>query len=127
LPDPDGQHARKFLDYPNRVFLTSPFVHLEVVPKAIFFKNASWFREVDKIQIAAQTEAAETRLPAGPAGRKAGSKDRPIFGLLAIQRASIIEDAFQTIGRPTRTAISPRGQPQKPGRPQRTFLPLVHP
>ena len=28
LLDPDGERALKFLDDPNRVFLTSPFVHL---------------------------------------------------------------------------------------------------
>jgi predicted nucleic acid-binding protein len=77
LLDPDGERALKFLDDPNRVFLTSPFVHLEVVPKAIFFKkrmersfydkyfkNAVWFREVDKIEVAAQTEAAKAGLGA---------------------------------------------------------------
>jgi predicted nucleic acid-binding protein len=59
------------------VFLTSPFVHLEVVPKAIFFKkrlersfydryfaNAVWCREVEKIEVAAQTEAAKAGLGA---------------------------------------------------------------
>ena len=74
---PDGERALKFLDDPNRVFLASPFVHLEVVPKAIFFKkrlersfydkyfkNAVWFRDVDKIELAAQTEAAKAGLGA---------------------------------------------------------------
>ena len=73
----DGERALKFLDDPNRVFLTSPFAYLEVVPKAIFFKkrlersfygryftNAVWFREVDKIEAAAQTEAASAGLGA---------------------------------------------------------------
>jgi predicted nucleic acid-binding protein len=75
--DPVGERALEFLDDPNRVFLTSPFVHLEVVPKAIFFKkqmersfydkyfkNAVWFREVDKIEVAAQTEAVKAGLGA---------------------------------------------------------------
>jgi hypothetical protein len=75
--DPDGERALKFFEEPNRVFLTSPFVHLEVVPKAIFFRkqmersfydkyfqNAVWFREVDKIEVAAQTEAARAGLGA---------------------------------------------------------------
>jgi predicted nucleic acid-binding protein len=75
--DPDGERAVRFLEGPNRVFLTSPFVHLEVVPKAIFFKkrlersfydryfkNAVWFLEVDKIEAAAQTEAARAGLGA---------------------------------------------------------------
>jgi len=74
---PDGERALAFLEDPNRVFLTSPFVHLEVTPKAIFykkrleqsfydkyFKKAAWFREVGKIEAAAQTEAAKAGLGA---------------------------------------------------------------
>jgi hypothetical protein len=74
---PDRERALRLLEGPNRVFLTSPFVYLEVVPKAIFFKkqmersfydryfkNAVWFREVDKIEAAAQTEAAKAGLGA---------------------------------------------------------------
>jgi len=73
----DRERALQLLEAPNRVFLTSPFVHLEVVPKAIFFKkrlersfydryftNAVWFREVDKIEAAAQAEAAKAGLAA---------------------------------------------------------------
>ena len=57
--------------------MTSPFVHLEVVPKATFFKkrleqsfydryfaNAVWFREVDRIESAAQREATKAGLGA---------------------------------------------------------------
>jgi predicted nucleic acid-binding protein len=75
--DPDGERALKFLEEPDRVFLTSPFVHLEVVPKAIFFKkglersfydryfaNAVWYGDVDKIEVAAQSEAAKSGLGA---------------------------------------------------------------
>jgi predicted nucleic acid-binding protein len=75
--DPLGERALKFLEDPNRTFLTSPFVHLEVVPKAIFFqrrmersfydtyfKNAAWFQDVDKIEVAARTEAAKVGLGA---------------------------------------------------------------
>lgn len=75
--DPTGERALKFLEDPNRIFLTSPFVHLEVVPKSIFFKkqtersfydtyfrSAVWFRDVDKIEVAAQAEAAEAGLGA---------------------------------------------------------------
>ena len=74
---PDRERALRLLEEPNRIFLTSPFVHLEVVPKAIFFKkrlersfydryfaNAVWFREVDQIEAAAQTEAARAGLGA---------------------------------------------------------------
>lgn len=59
------------------MFLTSPFVHLEVVPKTIFHKNrlersfydryfdsAVWFRDLDLIEAAAQTEAAKSGLAA---------------------------------------------------------------
>ena len=73
----DRERALRLLEEPNRIFLTSPFVHLEVVPKAIFFKkrlersfydryfkNAVWFREVDKLEAAAQTEAARAGLGA---------------------------------------------------------------
>ena len=65
------------LEDPKRVFLTSAFIHLEVVPKAIFYKKrlewsfyekyfetAIWFRQVDKIEAAAQTEAAKSGLGA---------------------------------------------------------------
>ena len=58
---PDRVRALELLGEPDRVPLTSPFVHLEVVPKATFFKkrleqsfydryfaNAVWFREVDR-------------------------------------------------------------------------------
>lgn len=34
----DRERALQLLEEPNRVFLTSPFVQLEVVPKAIYFK-----------------------------------------------------------------------------------------
>ena len=74
---PDRERALQLLEEPNRVFLTSPFVYLEVVPKAIFFRkqversfydryftNAVWYREVDKIEAAAQTEAARAGLGA---------------------------------------------------------------
>jgi predicted nucleic acid-binding protein len=36
---PDRERALRLLEGPNRVFLTSPFVYLEVVPKAIFFRK----------------------------------------------------------------------------------------
>src|ERR1022692_768492 len=36
---PDQEPALQFLEDPNRSFLTSPFVHLEVLPKAIFYKK----------------------------------------------------------------------------------------
>ena len=75
--DQSGESALKLLDDPNRIFLTSPYVHLEVVPKAIYykmrlersfydeyFKKAAWFRDVEKIEAAAQKEAARAGLGA---------------------------------------------------------------
>jgi predicted nucleic acid-binding protein len=67
----------RLLEDGARVFLTSPFVHLEVVPKAVFyrkrlersfyekfFRNAVWCRELDKIEAEAQVEAARSGLAA---------------------------------------------------------------
>src|ERR1019366_9155867 len=69
---PDRERALQVLEEPNRVFLTSPFVHLEVVPKSIFYKkrlersfydrylaNAEWYPEAGKIEAAAHTAAAK--------------------------------------------------------------------
>ncbi len=69
--------ALSLLEEPGRIFLTSPFVHLEVIPKAVFhssqrelefysryFKIAEWCRDVDKIEALAQTEAATNGLGA---------------------------------------------------------------
>jgi predicted nucleic acid-binding protein len=74
---PDRERALQLLEEPNRAFLTSPFVYLEVLPKAIYFKkrlersfydryfqNAAWLREVDKIEAVAQMEAAKAGLGA---------------------------------------------------------------
>jgi predicted nucleic acid-binding protein len=74
---PDSQRAMDVLEDTDRVFLTSPFVHLEVVPKAVFYKKrlekafydryfgaADWFRDLDKIEAFAQTEAARSGLAA---------------------------------------------------------------
>ena len=75
--DQEGQRAIQLLKEPNRVFLTSPFVHPEVVPKAIFnrkrleqlfyekyFGSATWFRDIVKIEALARTEAANAGLGA---------------------------------------------------------------
>jgi predicted nucleic acid-binding protein len=75
--DRDGERAVQFLEQPNRSFLTSPFVYLEVLPKAIFFKkrlersfyenyfrNATWCRDVARIEAVAQAEAAKAGLGA---------------------------------------------------------------
>lgn len=73
----DRERALKILEDPERTFLTSPFVHLELVPKAIFHKKrlekafydeyfnaAEWFRNLDEIEAAAQREAARSGLAA---------------------------------------------------------------
>jgi predicted nucleic acid-binding protein len=75
--DQEGQRAIQLLKEPNRVFLTSPFVHLEVVPKAIFFRkrleqlfyekyfgSATWFRDIVRIEGVARAEAANAGLGA---------------------------------------------------------------
>ena len=74
---PDRERALQFLEDPNRSFLTSPFVHLEVLPKAIYYKkplersfyeryfrNATWYRDVARIEAVAQAEAAKAGLGA---------------------------------------------------------------
>ena len=73
----DRERALQVLEDPDRIFLTSPFVHLELVPKAIFHKKhlerafydeyfyaAEWFRDLDKMEAAARTEAAKSGLAA---------------------------------------------------------------
>ena len=77
LAGPDSRRALQFLEDPNRVFLTSPFIHLEVVPKAIynrmhleqsfydrFFRAAVWYRDVERIVAVAQAEASKSGLAA---------------------------------------------------------------
>ena len=73
----DRERALQLLEETDRVFLTSPFIHLEVVPKAIFykkrlersfyeeyFKTAGWFRDLDKIAAVAEAEATKAGLAA---------------------------------------------------------------
>jgi predicted nucleic acid-binding protein len=74
---PDRERALQLLEDPNRSFLTSPFVRLEVLPKAIFyskrlersfyeryFRDATWYRDVAGIEAVAQAEAAKAGLGA---------------------------------------------------------------
>jgi len=74
---PDKERALHLLEEPNREFLTSPFVHLEVIPKAIFhrkrleqlfyekyFGGAIWFRDIERIEALARVEAAKAGLGA---------------------------------------------------------------
>ena len=73
----DRDRALRILEDGDRSFLTSPFVHLELVPKAIFnrrrlekafydeyFSTAEWFGDLDRIEAAAQIEAAKSGLAA---------------------------------------------------------------
>jgi predicted nucleic acid-binding protein len=73
----DGLRAIQLLQEPNREFLTSPFVHLEVTPTAIFYRkrleqlfyekyfgNATWFRDIERIEALARVEAAKAGLGA---------------------------------------------------------------
>ena len=74
---PGRERALQLLEDPDRSFLTSPFVHMEVLPKAIFYKkllersfyetyfrNAIWYRDVATIEAVAQAEAANAGLGA---------------------------------------------------------------
>ncbi|MGH9582617.1 MAG: nucleic acid-binding protein, partial [Bryobacteraceae bacterium] len=73
----DRERALQILEDANRTFLTSPFVHLELVPKAIYHKKrlgrafydeyfaaATWIRDFDKIEAVARAEAAKAGLAA---------------------------------------------------------------
>lgn len=73
----DQERALQILEDVNRTFLTSPFVHLELVPKAIYhkkrlerafyeeyFRAAEWIRDLNRIETVAQSEAAKSGLAA---------------------------------------------------------------
>src|SRR5260370_25415617 len=73
----DRERAIQLLEEPNRVFLTSPFIHLEVVTKSIFYRkrleqsfyekyfgSATWFRDIVRIEALARAEAANAGLGA---------------------------------------------------------------
>jgi len=73
----DQQIALSNLEYPNRVFLTTPFLALEVVPKATFNRqklelsfyerymaSASTYRGLNRIEKVARAEAARCGLAA---------------------------------------------------------------
>ena len=77
MPGPSAERAFKFLDDPGRILLTSPFVYLEVAPKATFFKRhleckfynqffekAQWYRDLAKMEAAARPEAIKNGLGA---------------------------------------------------------------
>ncbi len=74
---PDRECALQILEDANRVFVTSPFVYLELVPKATYYKKrlekafydeyfraAEWTRDLNQIAVVAQTEAAQSGLAA---------------------------------------------------------------
>lgn len=58
----DADRALKFLEDPNRIALTSPFVRLEVLPKAIFFKKHLERLFYDRISRAPSGSGKSTRL-----------------------------------------------------------------
>jgi hypothetical protein len=78
--EPSGRkRALSILQDPDRVFLTSPFLYLETVPKAVYFKRESelafyqvyfndpsveWCRDIEGIQDMALSEASESGLGA---------------------------------------------------------------
>jgi predicted nucleic acid-binding protein len=73
----DRERALRVLDDPGRIFLTSAFVYLEVIPKTVFFdrplertfyeryfSNAVWFTDLKRIETTARHEAAKCGLGA---------------------------------------------------------------
>lgn len=77
LANPGGERAIEVLQDRNRNFLTSPFVALELMPKATFHKRhleaafyqeyfslAEWTRDLHKIEAEARIEAARSGLSA---------------------------------------------------------------
>jgi predicted nucleic acid-binding protein len=73
----DRERALQVLEDPNRIFLTSPFIELEVVPKSVFhkmtleksfydefFRTAEWFRDLEKIAATARLEAVKSGIAA---------------------------------------------------------------
>lgn len=75
--DRDQDRALRILEDPDRIFVTSPFIHLELVPKAIYYKKrlekafydqyfrvAEWIRDLEKIEALALAEAAKAGLSA---------------------------------------------------------------
>ena len=59
---PDRLRALQLLEEPERVFLTSPFIHLEVVPKTIFYKKRLVVRIDRTIRQRKLTQAAAAQL-----------------------------------------------------------------
>lgn len=78
LFDPLGHRALAVLDDPDRVFVSSVFVHLEVLPKAIYHRNlgeaalyqrffdrvVAWAEPLDRLVANARREAAQHGLNA---------------------------------------------------------------
>jgi predicted nucleic acid-binding protein len=83
----DRERSLQVLEDPQRVFVTSPFVHLEVSPKAIFYKKlleqafyrayfeaAEWVDDVSAIEREARKDAARFGLAAMDALHVAAAK-----------------------------------------------------
>lgn len=73
----DQDRALEILEDSSRIFITSSFVHLELVPKATYYKKrlerafydeyfraAEWVSGLEQIEALAQVEAAKTGLAA---------------------------------------------------------------
>jgi len=73
----DQDTALRILEDPDRRFVTSPFVHLELVPKATYYKKrlekafyeeyfrvADWIKDLERIEALAHAEAAKSGLAA---------------------------------------------------------------
>ena len=73
----DRERALWVLEDPERIFITSPFIHLELVPKALYhkkrlevrfyeeyFQAAEWYRNLQLIATVAEREASKTGLSA---------------------------------------------------------------
>ena len=73
----DRERVLRLLEDPDRAFVTSPFVYLELIPKTVFFKRnlerafydeyfraATWFRDLYRIEAAAKEEACKCGLAA---------------------------------------------------------------
>jgi predicted nucleic acid-binding protein len=98
----DGELAIHLLEDPARVFSTSPFLYLEVTPKAVFnrrklekalyeryFRTAEWFRDLVKIEAVTRREAEKLGL---------GAMDALHLAAAHLAKA----DEFVTTEKPTR-------------------------
>ncbi len=97
----DQDRVLRILEDPNRTFVTSPFIHLELVPKAIYYKKrleqafydeyfraAEWIRDLQRIEALARIEAARAGLAAMDALHIAAAHLARADELITTERAS---------------------------------------